>query len=981
MFKKWFLPIIMLGLFFICQPQKVQAVGEPYVIDQAPTKIPKFEDYTIVPVSTFAQLSSGLSNASQTNVIYELQNDINMTSRVNIQGNKAINLNGHLLSASTSGHLLVPSGSSTKQFKIYNGRMSGGPRSTHSGSETTENSAFFNINRNTLVDVVFEDISYESYSNGGMFFYGLGSNIFSLGKITMKTYLQHYRAGNMTFYGDFNGLAFGNNLDNEYGESTGGLNLSFGGYAYSYRNKFNNGNETMTNENGDRRIYIGKDAHVVLKNTNNQNWYGYNNNIGNFSVLNVDGYLEAEAVGTSLRTTASTTNNKKPYDNLAGTYNGMANITVNEGASFKISSTSTDPIARWGALYTYNTNIYAYKPKMFDMRYFSNGNFFYVYPPALGNVSEGNMYLYDQNIGVWLKDDRGIGNPTQIWQNVSSMSIINFSTSSPGVISSSDSTLNNSTFVLNNYSRISNDVRLPMIVPDDQFIDSKGNVFFNNGDTVFSGSTDYYLPGDVRVGKPAVNATVTFNINGTKYTTKTDSEGKWSFTGLNFSNIKAGTTGTLDITDVDQRYGPQITVTLKDTTPPKATPKLIKVLKDSTTGLKDPKEGVGTYSDETTSKENIKIEFVTSDEDRAAMLTERGVYEVDIDVTDEAGNTTTVTTPVVVYSPGETITTGFVVGKDFEIDYKTWLNATDAERKQFILDAQYGAAKGYTISGDTVTEVTNDPTKTIITIPNNDWKPKKTYQYTVKVNSYSQTFNVTLVPSTVNMTVKQVYKNTDNAIYSNLSSKTLVDNTKVYEETIDDEFTTIINNKISSGEFKLNYEGYEVITVTDYKIYQNNQEVIPTPTVVPDEDFTIVYNYEGQLRFKDNAIDLDFGSIPITSDKSITKLSDTSQDTIAIIDTIPGSEWRLKLALPEGINKTDGSQDEFLGNVLYRKSGAEEDITIEPEDTLIETKQGNDLLNHLDLKNGEYGMLLQQNVGNLKGSYQGKLVWTLEDSP
>lgn len=973
--KGWIIFTMFVGLLFFGGAQSVQAANEPYTIDQAPLTPPSFDGYSVVKVSSLSDLTGPLASTATTKVVYELQNDLTLTSQVSINGDKAINLNGHTLTATSAGSFLIANGSSTSQFKIYNGTITGGPTAANVGGYTSTSNGFLNVDYRKQAEIVVEDLTYNSSTSGGSFFIGLASNIYSLGTVNVSTFAHNIRAANMTFLGDFNGTAFGNGGQDDYGQGNGGVNLSFNGYNYSFRNSFSSfGNQTMSQTNGDRRIYVGKDSHVVLKNTSTSNLM-YANNIGNFSTLTVDGSLTAEAIGTSLRTTASSANNGQSYKNQAGTYNGQSNINVNEGATFKVSSTSTT--ATYGTLFTYNTNVYSYKPLIFDMRYFGTGNFFF----AWANTPYSNLYLYNQNIGVWAKSNKGIGNPNAIWQNVDWMKLLTFTYANGATnVSSSDSTLTASTFKINDYSRISNDVELPMIVPDDQFLDKDQATILNNGDTTFSGSTDYYLPGNIKVGKTAPNATVKFVLNGKTYTTTTDENGKWSFSNLDLSTIKGGTVGTIDLTDNDQRVATQMKVTVKDSIPPVATPKLIKVDLGDTTALQDPKAGVATYSDETTTAANMKFEFVTSAEDRINMINKLGVYNVGINVIDEAGNKTLVTAPVLVHPAGETITDGYVLGNDFNIDYNTWLNATDDQRRSFLIDEDYGSVKGFAISGNTVTDVTNDPAKMVVTMPTTTWAPNKTYAVSVKVNSYTKKVNVTLVPSAVKMTMKQVYTGTDTPIYSNLETKLPVDNTVSSEEMIGDTITTVMNNQISAGAFTLNYEGYDDVTVSDYKIYQNGVEVTPTPTAVPNEDFTIVYEYNGQLKFKDVAKKLDFGSITISEDSTKTPLSDSSDETISIINTVQNSSWKLKASMPTGINQTDGKKQAFLGSVIYKNATGTYQ-TIGQSATIIETQKDNSLYSQLGLKNDSTGMFLQQDAGNLKGSYTGSLVWTLEDTP
>lgn len=970
--KTWVVVFSLILFWSLSSPSFVEAVGEPYTIDQAPLDVPTFDDYTVTKVSSLSELSTAL-NSSTSKVSIELQNDMTITSSIIINGDKELNLNGHTLNAGTNGYLLIDRTSTTNQFKLFNGKIIGGPVTKRPGTPDTQNSAFLNVYYQKNINVVFEDIAYKSNDNGGNFFVGLATNVFSLGTVTVETYAQNMRAGNMTFLGDFSGYSFGRGDPGEFGQETGGVNLTFGGHYYSYINKKNNkgSQASMSQSVGDRRIYIGKKSHVMLNNTNNSN-LNYANNIGNFSIINVDGSLEATSVGTSLRTTASSVNDGTPYNNQAGTFNGQANIYVNQGATFKIASTSESGGA--GALYTYNTNLYVYKPDVLDMRYFGTGNFFYSYR----NSPQSNLYLYDQSIGVWLKNDKGIGNPTRIWQNVDWMKLLKFSTNSATNVSSSDPTLTPDTFKINDYSRISNNVELPMIVLDPTFINESDQAFLNNGDTTFSGTTDYYLPGNVKLDKAASNATVTMKLNEKTYTTQTTDDGTWRFTDLDLSTVKGGTIGTVDLVDTDKRLATQIKFTVKDTIPPKATPKLIKADLGNTTKLNNPLDGISTYSDETTTNDKMTVEFVNSDAERTKMVNELGVHDIGINVIDEAGNKTLVSTKVIVHPKGENITDGYVFGKDYDIDYLTWVNASDSQKREFVLSKDYGNTKGYAISGNTITDVSTDPSKMLITIPSNNWEPNKTYDIPVKVNSYTKIIKVTLVPSTVKMTIKQVYKGTDTPIYSDLENKSLVKN-DAYEETIGDNIEEVLNKLISDKKIVLNYEGYNPVIVSDYKIYQHDKEVTKSATV-PNDDFSIIYEYEGQLKFKDIAEKLDFGSVTLSAEDTETPLSDSSDESLSIINTIQESTWKLKASLPSGITQVNGKKSPFIGNVIY-KDILGDTLRIGQSATIIETQKDNQLFSHIQLKNKDTGIFLKQEAGNLKGSYSGELLWTLEDSP
>lgn len=259
--KTWVIVFSLILFWSLSYPSFVEAVGEPYTIDQAPLDVPEFDDYTVTKVSSLSELSTAL-NSSTSKVSIELQNDMTVTSSIIINGDKELNLNGHTLNAGTNGYLLVDRTSTTNQFKLFNGKIIGGPVTKSPGGYTTQDSAFLNVYYQKNINVVFEDIAYKSNDNSGNFFVGLATNVFSLGTVTVETYAQNIRAGNMTFLGDFTGNSFGYGDPGDYGRTEGGVNLTFDGYAYSYINKTNRkgGQASMSQSVGDRRIYIGKKA-------------------------------------------------------------------------------------------------------------------------------------------------------------------------------------------------------------------------------------------------------------------------------------------------------------------------------------------------------------------------------------------------------------------------------------------------------------------------------------------------------------------------------------------------------------------------------------------------------------------------------------------------------------------------------------------------------------------------------------------------
>lgn len=968
-FLFYFLFFVTISLFFSKIIYANQQINNNYTIDYPYKSAPSFSNYTVKTVGTATELSTILADKTQTNIEIQLTNNINLTSTVMVEGNKSIDLNKFTLAITNpSAYIGFSTTTSTRQFKIKNGNLLGNRNTTNIGSDGNYSNGFITAGANSSsprIQTVFENITYTGNgTNSGGFYKGLNTDVYLVGevKITCGTY--NLRAGNMTFLGNFYGYVDANGDPSAYSYSSGGVNLSFAGYATNYM-------KTANADYGDRRVYIAKEAKVQLVNDNDttSNYRAYSNNIGNFANLIVEGNLDATAKGTSLRTTASYGNNTA-YSGTSGTYNGQANIYVLPTASFKISSTATN--GRYGTLFTYNTNLYIDTPQIFDMRYFGLGLFFYSY----SNNPRSNLYIYNSNIGVWAEENKGIGNPDGVWQDVKSFSLEKFyNADRTGVINSSDSSINSSTFNINNYSRLSNDVVLPMLVPDSMFIDQNKTIVKNNSKS-FSGSTNYYLPDNMLTNKKAINATVTMKFGSTTLTTKTDSNGNWTFSNLDLSKVKGGTVGTLDMVDADQRIAKQLSFTFVDAIPPVVTTELLKVAKSTTNVLTDPKKSLLSYTDETTSTSNLRVEYITSEAERTTMSQTLGVYEVKIKVSDEAGNSTIVTSPVLVHAPGETITDGFITGQDFSIDYLTWTKANDSEKRNLILNEKNGAVKGYSIAGNSVTNVTDDPSKLTITYPTNNLEATKTYPIELKVNSYSKKINVTLVPSEVNMTIKQVYKTDQNTlIYSDYSKEeqASVLNKKVM---IGDNISDILN-QYTPQEFQLNYPGYTEIKTTDYQIQINGENV--STTVVPDQDFTLLFEYEGQLGIE--APNIDFGTA-IQLGENETPYEKKDNASIQVMNTKLEKNWTLSAAMPYGItrqNSNSSGNSVFNGQLLYKKG--EDIVTLNRGAQPIKVQETVTPYTALSLGDATDGQLiLDQYYGNYKGAYKGTIVWTLSDT-
>lgn len=239
-----------------------------------------------------------------------------------------------------------------------------------------------------------------------------------------------------------------------------------------------------------------------------------------------------------------------------------------------------------------------------------------------------------------------------------------------------------------------------------------------------------------------------------------------------------------------------------------------------------------------------------------------------------------------------------------------------------------------------------------------------------------QSLTIKLVYIKVNMSIKQVYKNDNNQfIYSDIESKKLVNNSSNnYLVTIDDKISDIINELKSKNpsEIQIDYDWYDTVnSESDYILLVDNKPV--ESDVVPKKDFELVILYTGVTHFE--APDLNYGKIPITyEDNKVFKRTNTSEN-VSLINTDLTFNWDLIVSLPNGITKKNNSE-KYLGGLLIDKDGVNTIIDDSGIKLTSKQDQENPLISTIPID-----IKLFQNVGNTLGDYEGKVIWTLQDSP
>ncbi|MFW8054137.1 hypothetical protein [Vagococcus fluvialis] len=973
----------------------VEVLGnEPYLVEYAPRNPQPSGlerlSYIDVRQNDYGHLKELLETSGPAKI--RLSSDITFptgssASKITVKNgsNKELDLNGKTLYAGSVGQIIV----NTKYFKMKNGTIIGGYESSIP-TKTQSGGFVYSDNRTSNEDnsLVFEGITHKGNNTdsktgntdraAGGFVAAPAGDIFFIGDNTLLNGNFNVKGGNVTFLdGNFKGEVFYSGISNSSwaATGTGAVNLAFPMYgSYNHRRQ-----KQADQFNGNRRILVEKDAKVELRN-NQPNRNDYHNVIGNWSVLTVTGSLKMYAINPVMRTISSEVNNAGGYaKNDAQTHNGQANIYVNEGATFL--GETRDLGDGKGMIYTYNTNLYAYKPNVFDLRYFGEGPFFFSWKHK---QPLSNMYLKEMDIGVWDKSSKGIGNPRTIWQDVQELNVEKFTQDFQGNVTPASM----NSFKQNEYSRISNDVTLPKLIPDEKFkLPNTNNYQVRNGEPTFYGTTDYFYPDGKLVGRPAIDAKVELK-RGTQVvaTTTTDFKGEWKFQNFKGLKLPAGNYA-VKLTDKDQRYSDDIPLKIVDTLPPEATTKLFKIKKNTPNGLMNPlRDSILTYKDETSPNSEISFEYLSldsenpvplSEQERNEILSVAGYYEIPLRVKDKAGNPIIVDAPVIVYN--EIVPTNyFASGVDFTYDYDKWISASENEKKEIVKDANYGNARGYHISGNVVTDITNDSNQFTINIfnPSGGWKPDQPYVIGITAGGiYPAQLSVTLVRSEVKMSIKQVYKgNHQEKIYSKIDPEERIDNSlNIYNVKVGDSIQPIIENleKNYPTEIKLDFDWYKKIDLSKFVVKVNG--VVQPITNVPNENFELIFEYEGKTSL--NIFDLDYDKVKITDVNDKREDLKTKKD-IEIIDTRLKSDWQLKVALADEIR--GGQRNElFIGGLLVEKSNGKVDV-IDEDGIIYSLKSSSDKKMKTKLP---MNVKLYQDIGNSLGKYEGQILWSLEEVP
>ncbi|MGX7418185.1 hypothetical protein ACWOFR_05205 [Carnobacterium gallinarum] len=707
-------------------------------------------------ISSETDLIAALTSTTETEM--HLTQSINLTKQAIVTtNNKVLDLNGFTITASvgssvtTGGQIAIydATGSTITAFTIKNGTINGGLRST---SETnagfinavgTTQSNSYNTNgsgytrrANRPENLVFsiDNITY----TGAEFFNGSNNNVEIQNNVNLTTEFFNIKARNVT----------AKNLSKYVGISTGSTV----------------GDESVTRrysqpvwmgygqENGHvKKFQVDRGGSVELRNEGYRSSNIFTNALTGWTDIQIDGTFVANSYNPVLRTTANYFNSSAP----------RTSIKVNQGSIFKLTTTGTNTSN--GVIYTYPFAMEIDDPQVFDLRFFGTGQFIYAYTRF---SLYSDMSFTNTNVAVWDKSSRGIGNPLSMWQDLNYLKMSNFSNGSRGTITS-DNAHAATNFNINNYSRISNDLLMPVLLPN-LTLDGSTYLIGNNVVSVI-GKTDYKNPDATLVGKGVAFGEVVLKVGTNTQTTQTDAAGNWTMT---FPKYTTGATGTLRVTDSDQRYA-EVPIKIIDTTPPIATGKLLKTELNSAAGIPtNPRATLTSFSDETTASAALKVEYVTTDAERADMIKTTGVKTINLAVTDAAGNKTPVQSTLLV-NLTSTTNKGVIMGNNFRMSLSDW-SADAATNRQIVIDK--GNVAAWLIDSFPAEDVTADPARFTIDTSSVGAIGEVPYSIILEVAGERKVITVTFEDTTVPTAtgILQNVKQFDSAALTNANVRSLL---------------------------------------------------------------------------------------------------------------------------------------------------------------------------------------------------------------
>lgn len=531
-----------------------------------------------------------------------------------------------------------------------------------------------------------------------------------------------------------------------------------------------------------------------------------------------------------------------------------------------------------------------------------------------------------------------------------------------------------SSYRTENFSRVLYDYIPDVVIGLDQPSDNKKietgqkltGVVNNNAAILFYKVVDENdASKDVLLSDPTVNSPV--EEDDRKFHTIADGNGKFSFTLPDDVDLKAGEKikayGWLDGKDSS------IIQTTLDKTPPSGesvvynlavndpVPDANFFVKNATDTNPSPQNFTYNFNSET------PLEVIKNDMKRA------GEYVMKIDLSDEAGNTTVISSKLVVHPYNQ-----YIFGDNFETKREEINGMSDTDLINFILSQSNPSA--YKVSNGVKNDLTN-----VITVT--DFGELNEYDSLLPKDYY------------VELTVKAL----DSGLATDLSTKINVTVVKSIG-TITAEFLDEKGNPISgidpvtvdgtigqTVDLSTNDAIKDALSAVELKNYDLDQRPA-TETAVPvtSEGTTVQYRFKGKLIIKSKPTDLDFGIKSVGNET--TKVDKATYDTPLIIwdNRADLTSWTLTAQLEDSL-RSQVDTTKTLPDAIRYKVDSKTTLPITVSDAQPITVHTHDSEGEYNISSewdkGETGFQLKIPAGGVRklGEYQTTIIWQLGETP
>lgn len=481
------------------------------------------EDFLIEEVSNETELRAAINNTLVENI--KLTQSITVAATLlNLVTDKNIDLNENQLTMNGNAQFRL-SGGLVKNLTIKNGYISGTATTfIGDGADGAPTSATRQLDG---LKVTLENISVE----GNNFYNAFLTDVIIVGDVDIKVLNTGFRVKNFTATSNSNLslISSGGNSNGLLAQNNGRMQ----GVTMGQNSNTNGISKIFTVEEGAKAtIEVDQGGQ-------------YNNAIADFSDLEVFGELRVDTFGTPLRSTSS-------YQSILS----HTKVNINPGSKFFARARNN---INTGVFFSYPMIFTVDDPLEFDMIYYGNGQF--MWPWAQGSI-RSHVTFKNMNLATWVNSSAGIGSPQQR-DYINFINIENLINNNAGTVTTDSEVFGNGNFVLNNYSRISNDIYVPSLLPELQ--EMEGEIYgIPHTAMQINGIAKYRDMDNELVEKNVSNGAIQLTIGGKSFTTTSNEDGKWELP-IQLNDIAIGTEGTLLIRDETDRVD-EISIVVYDDT-------------------------------------------------------------------------------------------------------------------------------------------------------------------------------------------------------------------------------------------------------------------------------------------------------------------------------------------------------------------------------------------------------------------------------